>query len=259
MSFSEIERIPPPSAGDFQRRYVARSRPVIITGMMEDWPARQRWSLDYFASRFGDRVVSAGRTRDGTLLLSDREGIPQIEIEFGRYVEMLRAGRPDCYLLSPVDERLPELLDDIRWPEPCRRALWRTARLWVSGDDTCSPLHRDWPENLYAQVFGRKRFILIHRGETRRVYSRPFFSGVPNFSRLDAEHPDYERFPRFEGVPRLTCEVDAGEFLYIPRLWWHQVRSLEVSASINLWFASGAVAAVAKASQLYARVRGLRI
>ena len=254
-----IERIPLPSAEEFERRYVRTSTPVVLTGAMESWPARRLWSLDYFESRFGDRAVSAGLTRDGTLQMSDEEGIPQIEIPFGEYVEKLRAGNPDCYLLSPVSERLPELLDDIVWPEPCQRARWRTARLWVSGDDTTSPLHRDWPENLYAQVFGRKHFLMVHRRETKRVYSRPFHSGVPNFSRMDAENPDYERFPKFRDVPRLAFEVNAGEFLYIPRLWWHQVRSLETSASINLWFANGGVAVVAAMSQLYAKLRGLRI
>jgi hypothetical protein len=256
---STIERTPPLSAAEFERRYVKTSTPVIITGAMEDWRAWRLWSLDYFAERFGDRRVTAGRTRDGVLEMSDEEGIPQIEIEFGRYVDMLRHDRPDCYLLSPVDERLPELLDDVVWPEPCRHAQWRTARLWVSGEDICSPLHRDWPENLYAQVFGRKRFIMVDRRESRNVYTRPFYSGVPNFSRVDAERPDHERFPRFRDVPRLAFEVEAGEILYIPRLWWHQVRSLETSASINFWFANGLVAAVAKLSQLYAKVRRLRI
>ena len=254
-----IERIPPPSAEEFERRYVRTSTPVILTGMMTDWPARRLWSLDYFADRFGDRRVTAGRTRAGMLEMSDDVGIPQVEIEFGRYVRRVREGRADCYVLCPVDERLPELLDDVVAPEPFRRARYRAVRLWVSDDDTCSPLHRDWPENLYAQVYGRKRFLMVPRHETRRVYSRPFWSGVPNFSRMDAESPDYQRVPKFRDVPRATFEVEAGEFLDIPRLWWHQVRSMEASASINFWFANGPVALVAIVSRLYAKRRGLRI
>jgi ribosomal protein L16 Arg81 hydroxylase len=56
----------------------------------------------------------------------------------------------------------------------------------------------------------------------------------------------------------MVFEVNAGEVLYIPRMWWHQVTSLEVSASINFWFANGPVALVARLSQIYARLRGLR-
>ncbi len=253
-----IERISPPSAEEFERRYVRTSTPVIITGMTRDWPAQRLWSLDYFAERFGARTVTAGVTRNGVLQVSDKEGVQQVEVEFARYLESLRGGPTDLYVLSPVDERLPELLDDVIAPEPVTRASWHTTRLWLSASGTCSPLHRDWPENLYAQVFGSKRFLMVHRRDTRRVYRRPIFSGAPNFSQLNAENTDYERFPLFRDVPRVEFEVAAGELLYIPRMWWHQVRSLEVSASINFWFGNGGVALVARLSQLYAKLRGLR-
>jgi hypothetical protein len=254
-----IERIPACSGEDFRRRFVRASKPVILTGMMDDWPARSSWSLDYFDSRFGDRQITAGRTRDRKLVLSDRGGIPQVEIPFAEYIEMLRQDRCEYYLLSPIAERLPELLDDLVCPEICRSASWSTARLWIGARDVCSPLHRDLPDNLYAQVFGRKRFILIHPKHGDRVYSRPFYSDVPNFSRVDAESPDYERYPRFRHVPRHVCEVGAGEFLFIPKLWWHQVRTLESSASVNLWFANGLTAFLARLSQVYAKIRRLRI
>ena len=34
-----IERIRPPSKKEFEAKYVRRSRPVIITGLMDEWPA----------------------------------------------------------------------------------------------------------------------------------------------------------------------------------------------------------------------------
>jgi hypothetical protein len=258
MTPATIARIAPPTPEEFEARWVRTSTPVIIQGLMDTWPARRLWSLDYFDQRFGKRLVTAGTTRDGMLEMSDEKGVHQVEIEFGQYVEQLRRGRVDCYVLSPVDERLPELLDDVVAPEAARRARWHAVRLWFGAGGTCSPLHRDWPENLFGQVLGHKRVIMVHRKETPRVYRRPFWSGVPNFSRLDAEHPDYDRFPRFRDVSRLEFEVGPGDVLYIPRMWWHQVRSLDTSASINFWFANGAVAAVARASQLYAKLRGLR-
>ena len=75
---------------------------------------------------------------------------------------------------------------------------------------------------------------------------------------MDLDSPDYERFPRLRGVPRLICDVGPGELLYIPRLWWHHVASLETSGSINLWFANGTLAVIARLLQAYARLRGLR-
>lgn len=254
---SEVPRFPFSSDAELQQRFIAPGRPVILTGMTDDWPAR-RWSLDYFAERFGHVLVTAGRTHNGTLQTSERRGIPQVELPLVEYIDMLRAGKPELYLLSPVEERLPELLKDLRPPTIQRNATWHSTRLWLGPSGTCSPLHHDFPDNLYVQVFGRKRLILIDRRHKRAVYPRAPWSGLPNFSRVDAEHPNDPRFPRFARVPRMICVVEPGEVLYIPRLWWHHVRALEMSVSINLWFASGWQGVVARGLQLYAQARGLR-
>ncbi len=190
MTPAEIDRIGPLGVDDFRRRYMKTSTPVILTGTMEDWPARQKWSLDYFRKRYGDRLITVGRTERGQLVVSAQNGIPQQELPFATFLKMLDHGRADCYLLSPVDERLPELMDDVRLPEVCERARWTTSRIWMGPRDTDSGLHRDWPENLFAQVLGRKQVILINRRESSRLYSHSWHSKVPNFSQVDAANPD---------------------------------------------------------------------
>jgi hypothetical protein len=254
----EVPRHESLSAEQLQEQFVRRRRPVILTRMTDDWPARKRWSLDYLEERFGDVRVTAGRTQEGRLLVSDDSGIPQLELPFRDFLAMLRRGQPDLYLLSPVEERLPALLDDVVAPEPQRSAPWRSTRLWLGPEGACSPLHRDFPENLFVQMIGRKRVTLIDRRYRREVYPRPPWSSAPNFTRVDPERPDDPRFPRFASVPKLTCVVGPGEVLYIPRLWWHHVRSLDTTLSINLWWAEGAHAWLSRLLQQYARVRGLR-
>jgi hypothetical protein len=53
----EIERRHRLSQGEFVDRYYSASRAVIITGMMDDWPALGKWSLEYFSREFGSREV----------------------------------------------------------------------------------------------------------------------------------------------------------------------------------------------------------
>ena len=53
---------------------------------------------------------------------------------------------------------------------------------------------------------------------------------------VDAEHPDYERFPDFARATRFVGEVSAGDVLFIPYCWLHYVRSLAPSISINYFF-----------------------
>lgn len=253
-----VDRIAEWDEQDFFRRYMKPSRPVILTAAMDSWPALRSWSLDHLQSKFGARRVTVGKTRAGHLVAQRVGGILQSEMTLGAFIECLRGGDPGCYLLSPIDERVPELLADVRFDALAPSASWRSTRMWMGAKGTVSALHHDLPENFLAQVMGRKRITLIHRRHTRNVYRNSLLHGAPNFCAVDAEDPDFERFPRFRRVEPITIELAAGEVLYIPRLWWHHVRSLDVSISVNQWFARGALAIAARGSQLFARVRGLR-
>ena len=91
------------------------------------------------------------------------------------------------------------------------------------------------------------------------VHRHPFYSGVPNYSPVDAEQPDLSRFPRFRGAPLRRAVVEPGDLLYIPSLWWHQAHSLTTSISVNVWWLRGPMVAVARLAELYMRVRGLNL
>lgn len=253
-----VERIAACDEDEFVRDYIQPSLPVILTGVMQDWPARRRWSLEWLASEFGDRLVTVGDTQGGRLVIDRSSGIVQREMALGDYIERLASGDPGCYLLSSLAERLPELLADLRFDALVAKASWRSLRIWISAPATRAALHHDLPENFLAQLTGRKRIILIHRRHGRNVYRHGLFHGAPNFCAVDAENPDYVRFPRFRGVERITVDLEPGEILYIPRLWWHQIHSLDLSISVNQWFARGPLALAARGSQLFARLRGLR-
>ncbi len=116
---TEIERRQKLSRDDFLREYYSTNRPVIITGMMDDWPAMGKWGLDYFAREFGDRVVEVqmGRTA-GPNYETEREKYIQ-KIRFGDFVEKVRtAGQTNDFYLTANNNSLnrkilSELWDDI--------------------------------------------------------------------------------------------------------------------------------------------------
>jgi jumonji domain-containing protein 7 len=58
----------------FLREFVSANRPVVVTDAFNDWPAMERWSLDYLADAMGDTKVSVNVTPDGRgdALLSTR-------------------------------------------------------------------------------------------------------------------------------------------------------------------------------------------
>lgn len=57
------------------------------------------------------------------------------------------------------------------------------------------------------------------------------------FSPVDAEAPDFNRFPLFADAPGCVETVlGPDDTLFIPCGYWHYVRSLTPSFSLNFWF-----------------------
>jgi lysine-specific demethylase 8 len=248
-----VERIPAPTRSEFEQRWLKRKSPVVMTGALEDWPARRLWSAEYFREKFGDRLLPVAHTDEQRLRHDPASGIPYRPMKLGEYLD-----RPDGYSIFIIEDALPELLRDLPRPAWCPERGWSMRKLWLSPGGTGSPLHQDLTENLYAQVVGRKQITLFPPGDGRYLYRYPLLSKLPNFSRVDVEAPDHARFPRFRRAQPLTLVLEPGELLYLPRLWWHQMRSLDFSVSTSYWWATGAVQVAVKAAILYKKLRALR-
>jgi hypothetical protein len=254
-----IERCARPSIERFAELRRA-AVPVVLEGLLDDWPARENWTLERLRARFGDRLVPVISTTDGKLVTDVRSGVQFRTIRFGEYIDHLERGdRPDAYLIAHGDTWLPELQDDICPPPYCRNAMWRTTRFWLSSAQTAAPLHRDVAENIFCQLIGRKRFYLYPPSLSPWLYSNPLLSGLPNYSRFDPENPDYERFPLARAVQPIELFVAPGDAVYLPSRWWHQVRSLELSASFNIWWATGALGLTVRAAEFVKKRRNLEI
>ena len=45
------------SPEDFKKNYLKPRKPLIMKGLSKDWPAREKWSLEYFKQIAGDLDV----------------------------------------------------------------------------------------------------------------------------------------------------------------------------------------------------------
>ena len=135
----EVERRHKPSRDEFLAEYYSPNRPVIITGMMDDWPAMRKWSLDYF---FGAvRASARSRCRWAGIPAPIMRSSPSKfmrRIRFGDFVEMVRnAGETnDFYLTANNDSHnrkaLAELWEDIvQIPEYLRRTSPAASSGWA--------------------------------------------------------------------------------------------------------------------------------
>lgn len=222
---SELER--------FQQDFLAVNRPVIIEGLVDDWPALKNWNLDQLTSRLGSQPIQYTR-----YYVENNQHQPQkLEASFGEFLNLVY----DPEYTDPIywtaynqeDKTSPlvqSLTEDIRFPAGyCEPDPQLRTYFWIGPAGTRSGLHFDPYNVLFVQAVGHKRFLLFPPQDIPDAYLEKDF-----FSLVDAEAPDLHRFPKFANLRPFVVDLGPGETLLIPVGWLHQVRSTSISMSVSL-------------------------
>jgi hypothetical protein len=119
-------------------------------------------------------------------------------------------------------------------------------RIWLGLASNVSCQY-DTVENLACVIAGKRRFTLYAPELIDRLYVGPIdhtMAGQP-VSLAASSPPDEARYPDFAAVrsQALTVELDPGDVLFLPKLWWHQVEATApFNGLVNYWwdaFAAG--------------------
>ncbi|QRK09342.1 cupin-like domain-containing protein [Archangium violaceum] len=233
-----LERRRALSPEEFFERYYFRNRPVVLQGLLEDWPARTRWSPEFFAERFGDCLVEVMTGRESEPEDHDFRVAPhRTKMTMRDYVTRVRsAGETNDFYMIARNVVLNEpafrpLLEDIRPPAGLihpELGMPDSMHLWFGPAGTLSNLHHDHLNVLFCQLHGRKRFWLMPSFELSRAYNHRGLS-----SEVDIRAPALERFPAFGEASLVELVLEPGEVLLIPVGWWHAVKALDVSISLT--------------------------
>jgi len=68
------------------------------------------------------------------------------------------------------------------------------------------------------------------------AYVGPVNSERDRRSSVNVSDPDPEAFPRFLTATRWRTVLDPGDMLFIPAYWFHEVRTVSTSISVNFWW-----------------------
>lgn len=230
----------------------AGARPMVMRGRVRDWPLVQAGSTlpDYLRRFETAQPVSAfhgapemkGRFFYGP----DLKGFnfERIKLSLTDLLDRLGAGGAG-YLYAgaiPMPSHLPGLAEDNPAPllDP---SIDRLTSLWL-GNRTRTAAHWDLAQNLACVVAGRRRFILFPPEQVANLYVGPLentLAGQP-ISLVDFAERDLEAHPRFADAMEhaLVAELEPGDVLYLPSLWFHHVESLEdFGALVNFWWRDG--------------------
>ena len=88
-----MTRRPELSEQDFVREYLEPQRPVILPSAMQNWPAVEKWSIDFLRQEFGDLEVPVYSSKPATG--KSHQHAPELSLPLGKYLSMLEAGEDD--------------------------------------------------------------------------------------------------------------------------------------------------------------------
>jgi len=226
-AMSSMPRIAAPDAASFRAR-AAEGLPLLITGLVQRWPIlaltpealREQYGHLPVRARVGDYI--------NTAFAPDRamQDMPMRE-----YLDLSASGT----------QPLPPYVGNLELRELNRLCHWPSyfdkmgpPRFWIGPANTMTPLHCDYDDNIFAQIWGTKRIFLAPPHHDEFLYPREA-NAILFGSPFNPEAPDYEKFPLARQAAMVEVLVNPGDMLYIPAGWYHQVRALTFSLSSNRW------------------------
>lgn len=240
----EVPRVERPTRREFEERFLFPHRPVIVSGAMEGWPARERWTNDYLTEKVGARTVRPSKAHAGTHLYNARNRISDTAspMKLAEYIDLLAGGAisdGQLYITQfPIKTELPELWPDVRFPLFVDEDKYVAVNFWFGPGNNVTPLHYDLANNFLTQIRGRKHVILCPPREIARLYPFPIGYQGNHISQVNVASPDLTQFPAWADADRALLELGPGDMLFIPVYWWHAVWGIDQNMSINYWWLS---------------------
>jgi ribosomal protein L16 Arg81 hydroxylase len=232
-SVNEIDAVDRIAPDAFKREYMDTNTPLLMRQESANWPAMKKWSFDYFANLSLPKRVYLEMN-------NVLQGTGQYEVmEYGDYVRRIanedasEAHRPGYLSVFKIFRSFPQLKDDVDFSILSRHKVKNTVAGWIGPAGTVTGYHVDWGDNILAQICGRKEVRLVAPEESKYMYPSKRFDQGTTSSEMDVDNFDPQRFPLFEKVKEYRVVIHPGEMLFIPRGWWHYVRSLDKSISVS--------------------------
>jgi hypothetical protein len=239
----------------FLAEVVAPCRPVLLRGLVQAWPIVAAGRISPSAVRDHLKPLDAGGEIEAFFgapaiagkyfYTDDLKGFnfERRRMKFGDALESIVSsvgvrGSPSTYVGSvPTSDFLPRFaaLNPMPLLSP-----GIGPRVWIGHAANVSS-HYDTVDNLACVAVGTRRFTLFAPQSIDKLYVGPIdntMAGQP-VSLAASSAPDKDRFPLFEQIKdqSLVANLEAGDALYLPKLWWHQVESTApFNVLVNYWW-----------------------
>jgi len=236
MSFNlrSVDTVESISREDFKKNYLDKRKPIIIKGLTKDWPAREKWSTDYFKQIAGDIEVKLvdNSKADPTKVINASIA----SMKFGEYLDLIKREPTQLRIFFfNLFKHRPELIDDVKVPKELMGGFIESMpAMFFGGSKAITFLHYDidLPHLFHTHFGGRKHIILFDNKWKKRLYCIP--NTTYALEDYDVANPDFEKFPALKGVEGYEVFLEHGDTLFMPTGMWHWMRYIDGSFSLTL-------------------------
>lgn len=246
----------------FQNEIVPDNQPAVLKSMVGKWPAVEeglkspahicRYIKRFDSEKAANATVGAASIKGRFFYRDDLQGfnferkLVTVSTALDNLVSLIDDANSPAIAMQaiPVPDVLPGFERENVLPLVDAAVA---PRMWL-GNKTTIATHYDVYSNVACVVAGRRRFTVFPPDQVANLYIGPLLTtpGGSPISMVDLHQPDLSRFPRFKQALDVCQQADLepGDAIYIPILWWHSVDSLGgLNVLINYWWNDAATAA----------------
>ncbi|MBS4039913.1 MAG: cupin-like domain-containing protein [Flavobacteriales bacterium] len=233
LHLTPIKRVKTISKKDFFENYVQKQKPVVVEQLTSEWPAYEKWKLEYIKQIAGDKEVPLYDDRP----VSYKDGFNEAhaKMKMSDYIDLLLS-KPTNYriFLYNLMKEVPSLNKDFHWPNIGLRLVKQLPMLFFGGENSRVFMHYDidYSNILHFHFHGKKRCILFAPDQTKYLYKVPH--ALISREDIDFDNPDFEKWPALKQAQGLICELNHGEMLYMPEGYWHYMHYVTPGFSMSL-------------------------
>lgn len=231
MKTTQIETVDALSDQAFTKQYLKPQRPVRIKNFAKQFPAGNKWNLDYMKAVCAEVEVDVYDSRKQNNGTAYTKG--DCKMPFGDFVDVLEQNTDNglrLFLFNMFKKR-PQLRADFPCPPIMKGLLGRMGYLFFGPKGVNVRMHQDIDNSnvLLTQFYGRKRVLLVAPRYSRYLYQLPFTT----FSLVDLDRPDYQKYPALRHVEVIECLLEPGDAVFMPSGYWHYITYVDSGFSVS--------------------------
>ncbi|MGK5049772.1 cupin-like domain-containing protein [Janthinobacterium sp. GB4P2] len=223
-----IRRIDSFPTGPFSENMGLLSAPFVVTGHVKKWPAFKRWTAKFFSEYYGKKIVEIFSQDGNSFQMSIEEYVSYFNLINSRDEEGNAQRSKKFYYLKDWDfeREFPGLQNDYTTPD-----------LFLSWTDALPLEYRPTLRWIYIGVKGTRSAMHLDTLNSSAwngvIQGRKAWRFIPPTSGCEISSINSNSISNEQLLGAITCIQNAGDLVFTPSNWLHEVENLESGISIT--------------------------